>query len=93
MDAVFVPPIWTDEDLGTAHRTSFKNRPTVESSESCVCFFCLTSMPPSQIAEWTDNGQTAIGPYCYVEAILSSDTESLANDRGFVLAMRRVYFW
>lgn len=47
-------------DLGLAHKHSIRHRAELEASEICGCFYCLSTYPPTEIAEWIDDGQTAL---------------------------------
>ena len=47
-----------------------KHREILLKSRQCGCFFCHRIFSPDLIKEWIDNEQTAICPYCEVDAIL-----------------------
>ncbi len=55
-----------------AHRHSIHHRREVLQSELCGCFYCLRWLAPTQIEEWVDGGQTALCPYCGIDAVLGS---------------------
>lgn len=47
---------------------SFKNRDKL--SDEFSCYFCFRNGKVSDIEEWCDNEQTALCPYCSVDAVL-----------------------
>lgn len=59
-------------DLQAAHRHSSLHRGEVLASDTCACFYCLKSFPPSEIGEWVDDGQTALCPRCGIDSVLGS---------------------
>jgi len=69
------------------HKQSSYHRQEVLDVADATCFFCCQTFPSKQIEEWTDDGQTAICPYCGVDSILpfNMGTEALT-------AMHEYYF-
>lgn len=55
-----------------AHKRSIRHRAEIEASTICGCFYCLATFPPSEIAEWIDDGQTALCPRCPVDSVIGS---------------------
>ena len=71
----------TIEDvLVQAHEHSMRNRPFLTGQTRCGCFHCQQTYAADEIADWTDDGQTAICPRCGVDAVLSSHTDPLTAD-------------
>jgi hypothetical protein len=58
--------------LEVAHEHSIRNRAELEASAICGCFCCLSLLPPNQIKEWIDDGQTALCPKCLEPAVIGS---------------------
>lgn len=56
--------------LKALHKKSSYNIKNLDLVEKCSCFYCFKIFNPNKIEEWTDNGQTAICPYCSVDSIL-----------------------
>jgi hypothetical protein len=50
---------------------SMKNKRSIEESETCGCYHCLSVFSKHDITEWTDNGETAICPKCKVDSVLA----------------------
>lgn len=49
------------------------HREALLASESVVCCHCSRQFPPTEVMEWCDGedlGQTAICPYCSVDAVV-----------------------
>ena len=49
---------------------SSHNRQFVAVSQKCYCFYCMKSMEPDMIKSYTDDGETALCPYCGIDAVL-----------------------
>jgi hypothetical protein len=56
----------------TAHKHSIHHRAEILASASCGCFCCLKIFPPSQIANWYDQSQTARCPHCGIDSVIGS---------------------
>lgn len=63
-------------DVETAHARCGRNRAQLADSVSCGCFYCLAIYPPSEIAEWTDNGQTAVCARCGIDSVIAESAGS-----------------
>ncbi len=59
-------------DLDQAHKHCTKNRNELAQSSVCGCFYCLQIYDPREIAEWVDEGMTAICAKCPVDSVLGS---------------------
>jgi hypothetical protein len=71
-------------DLDKAHKYSSRHRADLLRSDTCGCFHCLYTFPPSKITEWTDfpsgtpkekhfdQGETALCPHCGIDSVLGS---------------------
>ena len=62
-------------NLTKIHRKSRRNRPELSRSKICGCFYCLKEFAFSQIGEWIVDNETALCPYCGVDAVLGFDRE------------------
>jgi len=59
------------EELVLAHKMSSRHREYIELSHKCACFYCLKTFQKDEIVQWVDNnGQTALCPYCNIDAVL-----------------------
>lgn len=74
-----------------AHQHSIYHRDEIVRSERCGCFYCLRIFPPSEIEEWVDEGQTALCPYCGIDAVLGS-ASGIEISEDFLSQMRERYF-
>lgn len=52
---------------------AFKNRKLIESSFFVGCFHCLKIYKKEEIVQYTDKEQTAICPYCKIDAIIGDN--------------------
>jgi hypothetical protein len=70
-----------------------ENRPEIEASQICGCFYCCSIYPPSEIVDWIgdQNDLTADCPRCGIDAVIgsasgfpiTSEFLSLMNERWF----------
>ena len=61
-------------DLKKLRDKSRRNRSALAESRICGCFHCLNEYPFAQITEWIDDGNTAICPFCGIDAVLGFET-------------------
>jgi len=66
----------TKANLADLHKKSKRNRSSLSKSMICGCFYCFNEFPFDQIAEWIDDGETALCPYCGVDAVLGFGSET-----------------
>ncbi len=48
------------------------HRADILSSDTCGCYFCVSTFPPEHIMRWIDNDQTALYPKCATAAVIGS---------------------
>lgn len=83
---------YTDKTLLRAHESTAYHKDKLESSEFCGCCSCQRLFRPRQIVSWVDQGQTALCPFCSVDAVIPESARILLcpellkamNDRWFV---------
>lgn len=65
-----------------AGQAVFSNREAIKAAEICGCASCLRIFPARLVGAWTDHGQTALCPYCSIDALVPvASGEALnAND-------------
>lgn len=61
---------YDDDVLCETHRHTANNREEIERSQFCYCICCRTFFKPSEIDCYTDEGITAICPYCDCDAVM-----------------------
>lgn len=74
----------TLEEIIKLHKTSIFHKKDVENSSLCGCFHCSKIFNPRKIVEWTDNGETAICPYCGIDSVIpnvknNTETKEVLN--------------
>lgn len=79
-------------DLKLAHKKSIRNRTFIENSIAVGCFYCEKTFRPRLITEWTDDGKTAICPFCSMDSILANSPETPIWESGFLKAMHAEFF-
>ncbi|PWT76084.1 MAG: cytoplasmic protein [Bacteroidetes bacterium] len=85
---------YTNDFLDYAHDSSFKNRITLASSNSCACFYCLQTFSPSVIEEWIEDkdADTAVCPFCGIDSVISEKSGLPISDSNFLKQMQERYF-
>jgi hypothetical protein len=78
-----------------AHKRSIRHRVEILGSEKCGCFHCLRIFAPSAIQDWCDErdgvGQTALCPFCGIDAVIGS-ASGYPVEQPFLDAMKRKWF-
>lgn len=59
-----------NQKLELASRKAIRHRAMVLDSNTCGCYYCYNVYPPTEIKQWTDQGQTAICPICDIDSVL-----------------------
>jgi hypothetical protein len=54
---------------------SIRNRSALAQSQRASCFFCLRTFPCADVISWTDQGETAICPFCRIDAVLPGEID------------------
>jgi hypothetical protein len=71
------------EEVIDGPQLSFRNKEVLGATEWCGCYYCITVFRTSEIREWTDNGETAICPYCGVDAVVPNATDAVELQKSF----------
>jgi len=77
----------TPEELKSAHDRSFRNKPNIEVSSMCGCFFCGKTCKPSEIKEWVRRDDTAICPRCGIDSLIGDASGLPVTDVPFLRDM------
>lgn len=73
-----------------AHSGSSNHKDFVIGSIECGCFSCLKVFDPRIIKAWTDEGETALCPFCGVDSVLPDKVMDF--DVEFLKDMHAEYF-
>jgi hypothetical protein len=84
-------PCTTPDGLELAHRHGIYHRAGIRESAWCGCFQCIRRFPPERITDWADSGQTALCPFCSVDAVLGS-ASGYPLTKAFLLEMHARWF-
>lgn len=83
----------TREDaLKDATVFSIHNREEIEASTECGCYCCQRIFPSTAIEKWTDNGTTAICPYCGTDAVIPNIRGIIRVTPTLLTALNQKYF-
>lgn len=66
------------KNLLKLHKYAIYNRKDIEKTDTCGCFYCKNIFYAGDITEWTDEGQTALCPYCGVDSVI-------CNKEGYIV--------
>ena len=77
--------------LEQAHEHSLKNHAEIEMSEKCGCFSCVEIFDASEVQSWADNAETAVCPYCGVDAVIG-DASGVQLSEELLNQMYEKYF-
>jgi len=59
-----------NDDIISAHKFCTNNKIGLLSDNLCGCFYCLTIFEPTKINFWLEPENTAICPYCGIDAVI-----------------------
>lgn len=79
-------------DLIAAHDRSFRNRPCIEKSGACGCFYCLKTCVPSIVTKFVRREDTALCPLCGVDALIGDASGLPVTDGDFLQKMHAYWF-
>ena len=82
-------------ELQTAHKLSYKNKDTIQSSTKCGCFYCLelydtNILTPADFIAESDGSFTVFCPKCGIDAVIGNQYPSLSII--FLKEMNDYYF-
>ena len=80
-----------DDLLKDAHLHTSCNRAEIEESKLCHCICCQTQFHSSEISEYTDEGDTAICPYCDCDAVIG-DASGIRMTNELLERLNEKYF-
>lgn len=78
-------------DIIEAHKRCIHNWSELTVSAKCGCFYCLEIYSPNEVAEWTDDDDTAICPRCGIDAVIG-DASGFSVTTEFMGRMHRRWF-
>ncbi|KAA8734550.1 cytoplasmic protein [Acinetobacter qingfengensis] len=58
------------------------------ASRSCGCFKCLKIFSPNEVHEWSDQGKTAVCPYCKTNTVIG-DASKYPINNDFLMTMQK----
>ena len=80
------------EDHVVAHQFSIYNKPQLEASTQCGCFYCLKIFPPEEITDWIDPDEdTALCPYCGIDSVIGN-ASGYEISEAFMKKMKERWF-
>lgn len=80
-----------ESDLRRAHKHSIRHHEELSRSATCGCFYCLDIFDYDDIAEWTDDGNTALCPDCSIDSVIGSES-GFPITKDFLSAMKDLWF-
>lgn len=83
----------TKEESNLYHSHTLRNRREIDQSEYCHCISCCKSYPSPIVVDFIkeDDGETALCPYCGVDAVIG-DGCGLKINGEILQALRKIWF-
>lgn len=66
--------------LEKLHTYSSNNKRLIEKSSKCYCFHCKREMSSKEVTTYLSNEETALCPYCGIDAIIPDAINDELND-------------
>lgn len=66
----------------------FRTREQIGQSRRCGCYYCLNTFRPAAIFDWTDDGQTALCPYCRLDFVVHDGPNGFPLDLDLLRSLR-----
>jgi hypothetical protein len=64
-----------------AAKYAIHNRSSIATTERCGCYYCGNIFTPETIKEWVDENDTALCPFCSVDAVLAEGTDCVISKK------------
>ncbi|EUJ44504.1 cytoplasmic protein [Paenilisteria rocourtiae] len=74
-----------------AHKYASSNKIWLAKAQRCGCFYCLEIFSPVEITNWLEMEDTALCPYCSVDALLP-ESSLLPLSKNFLEKMHQHWF-
>jgi len=85
------PKFMTLPDLVELYKNAKDNKDKLIHSTECGCYHCKKIFDPNEIKEWTDNGNTALCPYCGIDSV-TTKTDSYMITLEVLEVLYKYYF-
>lgn len=89
--ASILGPQMTRNNHILAHNNSSYHRKELFASDICGCFYCLKTFNSNEIKEWIDSNDSALCPYCGIDAVIGSSS-GYNIDKDFLKEMKDYWF-
>lgn len=67
---------------------SMKNKALIDISDNAGCYSCCKIFPTNEIKHYTDDGQTALCPYCNVDAVVGDSSGYTLTEDNLQIAKK-----
>lgn len=67
--------------INEAPKLAFKNKTQLQ--DDCSCYYCLKNFKKNEIINYTDKGETALCPYCNIDAVLPGIVSNLKEIKDY----------
>lgn len=82
---------WIGQKLKINLTLLMYNKQYLSNNENCGCAKCCKLFKANEIKKWTDQGRTAICPFCSVDAILSETNISNLNENILIKVNKELF--
>lgn len=77
-------------NINIAPKLAMHNKDKLSKVSECACYYCCKVFKPSEIKEWVDKNDTALCPYCSVDAVLPVYED---NEKDIIFLTKLHEYW
>jgi hypothetical protein len=78
-------------DIRMAPKLAMHNKSVLANVTECACYHCRKVFVPGEIQEWTDKDDTAVCPYCFIDAVIPVYSAEEKDDE-FLVKLNEYWF-
>lgn len=80
-----------DKRYEEIYKHSCRNHAELKQSLKCGCFSCGSIFDATEVEEYTDDGKTALCPYCSVDSVIG-DASGIELNPKLLNELNKMYF-
>ena len=80
-----------DKRYEEIYKHSCRNHAELKQSLKCGCFSCGSIFDATEVEEYTDDGKTALCPYCSVDSVIG-DASGIELNPKLLNELSKMYF-
>ena len=83
---------YTQDIITDSHKHTIRHKTEILQSDTCGCFYCVTTFRPREIIKWTDDEQTALCPNCGIDSVIGEKSGYPVADIDYLKQMNSYWF-